>query len=48
LDFALKNADNLIDEIIVVDNASRDKTYAIASQYAEKYTIIKVVTETNK
>jgi glycosyltransferase involved in cell wall biosynthesis len=48
LDFALKNADGLIDEIIVVDNASTDKTYAIASDYAKKYPIITVVKEPAK
>jgi glycosyltransferase involved in cell wall biosynthesis len=48
LDSAVKNADNLIDEIIVVDNASTDTTYAIASKYAQQYPIIKVIKETNK
>lgn len=48
LDFALKNAEGLIGEIIVVDNASSDKTYEIAATYAKENPLVKVVKEPKK
>ncbi len=48
LDFVLKNHENLIDEVIVIDNASTDKTYDIVFEYAKKHPIIRIVKEPQK
>lgn len=45
LRYALENTNKYIDEIVVVDNASSDKTYEIALDYVEKYPIIKIIKE---
>lgn len=48
LDHALKNSNGRFHEIIVVDNASTDKTMEVALSYTKKHPSLRVVKETQK